>query len=141
MTDWFIPKCMIAPSIAKQVYLCLEGDSQDSTIVAIFEDKILAEKFCRKFSDCSIIEKRLNPFSDQLLNDCLPYFIRLSKDGILMDINTEPSCYGFGIGNNHGFDRDGNMYFYCMAKSREHAIEIANTHRINILNQWGSSDV
>ena len=109
-----------------KVYLCICGDSVDNSVIGVFNNRQLAELFCAKFDECIVVEKSANPFINELILNYSPYFVRMATNGDVLDLESEPSCHGFECGeNSHGVDRFNNMTFYCMASSKEHAIQLA----------------
>ena len=127
----------------KAVYICTKGEYSDYSICGVFDDKKLAEKFCEKFNNCRIEKWNLNPFSFELKSDYSPYFIRMTKEGKILEVDNAPSVYSFGSGDTEDrFDVSGNLYVSSMAKSQEHAIKITNDRRAKLiaLNQWGKCE-
>ncbi len=121
----------------KIIYICIKEEYPEYSICGVFDDSELAEKFCQKFG-CKIDEWILNPFAEELRKGCSPYFVRMTKEGEVLEIDTEISS-GFESGeNSHNFDINGNMLFYCMAESNERAVSLANERRVNLIasNQW-----
>jgi len=122
----------------KIIYVCTQGDYSDYHIAGVFDDEKLARKFAAHFH-CEVEEWPLNPFELELRNDYFPYFVRMSKDGKVIDVYREESDYGFQPDEKrYGPDIHGNLYNKCWAKNKEHAIKITNEKRAQLLamNQW-----
>ena len=121
------------------IYVCTEGSYSNYHICGVFDDEELAEQFCKKFCGKNAIveEWKLNPYEFELYDDYSPYFVRMSADGDVIEIlNT--TLYDSETVNIPSLDIYNNMYINIIAKSKEHAIKIANEHRIQLiaLNKW-----
>lgn len=123
----------------KTAYVCTEGTYSDYHICGVFDDKELAEKFCQCFG-CEIEEWSLNPFAVELKKGYWPYFVRMTKEGEVLEVGKRPLSYGLNrdVYGELGFDISKHMYLFCMAKSDKHAVKIANEHRVSLIasNQW-----
>ena len=120
------------------IYVCTEGSYSNYHICGIFDDKELAEIFCEKFCDHAVIEEwKLNPYESELYDDYSPYFVVMSKDGNVIKINNT-ILYNSDSENIPYINFYNNMCINVIAKTKEHAIKIANEHRIQLiaLNKW-----
>ena len=120
---------------AKIIYVCTKGEYSDYRIVGVLDSKELADIFSQKF-ECEVEEYRVNPFTEELKNGYEHYFLRMTKGGDVDEIYIDSDFYSSG--ETFGFDIQGNMYFYCMAKDEKHAVKIANEHRSMLIatKQW-----
>ena len=149
---------------------CVTSGSWDSYgIVAIFNTKELAEKFRDSFNkkpyaddddeienfrgdsvNEEIKEMPLNPNKEELLLGFKAYNLEINKQGETKNVEqavnpiylrncgyyTYPYAYGEPI------EKKEYMFVSCYAKDENHAIEIANKKRLEILekNIWGVED-
>ena len=125
----------------KVIYVVTSGEYSDYGIDSMFDSKELAQSYIDSFKTNSYNEMRieefeLNPFKNQIKKGCLPYFVRMSKNGACTEIHTKSSSYGFG--NEPSFDVQKNMYHHVFAKDEKHAIKIVNEIRVQYiaLNKW-----
>lgn len=126
----------------KKIYVVTCGEYSDYGIEAIFDNKELAEKFisCFEWYDWhqpTVEEWELNPLKKEIKSGLNPFFVRMGKDGVTLDVHKVEDFPSFiGLAR---FDFTNNMYISCMAKDEKHAIKIANEKRLMLIaeNKWG----
>ena len=126
----------------QHVYLVTRGDYSDYSVVAVFTEKKLAEKYIDSFKKSQYSEFRievytLNPHEEQLKKDYKPYIVRMAKNGYVIQIDILESHYNLD-NPNIKFDVNNYMVLYLFAKDKKHAIKIANEKRGQLiaLNRW-----
>lgn len=125
----------------KKVYIITDGDYSDYHIVAVFDDKKLANKFIKKFYignyyEPRIEEHELNPLQELSKKGCNAYFINISQDGERLDFvspeyasvsdfnryNEPPKLYYPIVDYNENHKM---FYMTIWAKDKAHAKKIA----------------
>ena len=97
----------------------------------------------KTYKEMSIEEWSLNPYSLEIRKGYKPFFVRMAKDGEVLEILESDSTYGFRDTNdNYCFDIHNNIYTHVWAKDEKHAIKITNEKRTMAIanNQWGLKD-
>lgn len=129
----------------KKIFIVSSGSYSDYHIDGIFDDKELAQKYIDAFEkdsyeEMGIEEWDLNPHEKEIRKGCRPYFLRISRDGEVSDIEIEDSSYGFREQDDrYGFAIDNSLYFHVFAKDEKHAIKSISDKRAYLLanNLWG----
>ena len=130
----------------KKVYLVSQGDYSDYCIIGVFDTKQKAKKFIDSFALSEWSEKRietftLNPFEEEIKNKLKPYFLRMDKEGKIIDLALSEFHYGyFASSKKTSWTHDKHwMNCNCFAKDEKHAIKIANEFRVQYLafEGWG----
>ena len=127
-----------------KVYLVTSGDYSDYGVDAVFTSEELANKFIRSFEksykEFRVEEYDLNPHEKQLRSGFYPFFVRMNKQGVCVEVYKESSYYGFGGYRTYSFDVEKNLYNRVFAKDEKHAIKITNEKRTELiaLNKWDS---
>jgi hypothetical protein len=126
-----------------KVYLVTSGNYSDYGVDAVFESEELANKFIRSLKKCyeefRVEEYDLNPHEKQVRSGFFPFFVRMNKTGVCIEVYEESSYYGFGGDRAYNFDVNKNLYNHVFAKDEKHAIKITNEKRTELiaLNKWG----
>ena len=122
-----------------KVYIVTEGEYSDYGIIGVFSTKDKAEKFVEEFGG-DIEEYGLDILC--LMKNKKIYSVKMTKEGVATVILEDYCCIEDCINKRYGFDNK-NMYFYCFAKDKPHAIKIANEWRTNLIanNQWGETNL
>lgn len=131
-----------------KIYLVTSGQYSDYGVDAVFNSRELAQKFIDVFSHGSYNEMRieervLNPKEKEIRQGFKPFFVRMTKEGIVKECVIEDSIYGFMGNINHNFDLKDNLYNHVFASSEEHAIKATNELRGMIIaaNKWGKRNI
>lgn len=131
-----------------KVFVVTSGEYSDYGIDAIFSTKELAQTFIKSFKadgwhDMDIEEWNLDPNKTHLKQNRKPYFLRINKNGDVIDLRVVSSSYEFHedipdakISYTRNFEW---MNINCFADDDNHAIKIAGEKRAQILaaNLWG----
>ena len=127
-----------------KVYVVTEGCYSDYCIRGVFDDKELALHFIAAFGNHADIEEwELNPHKKQLKKGYSPWFVRMAKDGTVIETHIEDSPYGFGEDpDDPFFDVNQNLFVHVFARDREHAIKITNERRTVLIatERWLSTE-
>jgi len=120
-----------------KIYVITDGDYSDYHIVAVYDDKNLAEKVSKKIG-ADVEEYNLNPFSREDVDKKNIYFVRMDRDGNVPEIKIDNTGYRLENLNEAGFCMQGNMYMTVLANDEKHAIKIVNEKRVQIIaeNKW-----
>jgi hypothetical protein len=127
--------------LSKDIFIVTEGSYSDYHIMAAFLNKKRAETFATRFG----AEVETWPAGDHyidMLRDKNVYFLRISKDGTVSDLEKNDNDFAFRQiieHNDKGYDSAGNLYMYVLAKTEQHAVKIAGDKRRKLiaLEQWG----
>ena len=116
------------------IYICTSGEYSDYGIRAVFDKKELAEEFCSRYRR-TIEEWELNPKGKELRLGYQVYVVTMNKDGDTLEARETDF---FADETTWEIRRDGLMYLTCWAKSDQHAVKIANEHRVQMIanNEW-----
>jgi hypothetical protein len=131
----------------KTIYVVTQGYNEDYHICGVFDSEPLAKRFIETFSSAQqwdfmgIEEWKLNPHKLEIGKGYKPFFVRMSKEGDMIEINESNSIYGFNDyrdGENWGFDFFDNLFNHCFAKDEKHAIKITNELRTQLIaeDKW-----
>ena len=116
------------------IYICTSGEYSDYGINAVFDKKELAEEFCSRYGG---YHRRweLNPKGKELRLGYRVYVVTMNKDGDTVEAR---ETNFFADETTWGIRHDGLMYLTCWAKSDQHAVKIANEHRVQMIanNEW-----
>ena len=123
--------------MSTKLYAVTSGCYSDYRVNAIFDDIEIAKLYQKAFRCDDIEEYELNPHTEELKQGYKPYFVRMSKNGDLIDIEECGSCYEPAT----HLDINNNMYTQCMATSKEHAVKIANERRAMLIasDKWNEN--
>ncbi len=118
----------------KKIYIVTNGIYSDYSIDSVFSNKKLAQKYVEMYKD-TISDLRVEVFNlncyKQIVNDgYFPYWIDMEKNGNVIAVKeneypTEPdiTCLNY----------KKHLYINVFARSKTHAIKIANEKRIGWL--------
>jgi hypothetical protein len=130
-------------NIMKTIYAVTSGEYSDYGIDSLFDSQELAQSYIDSFNadeydKMKIEEFKLNPFEKQIKKGCLPYFLRMTKEGECTEIEITSSSHGFG--DEPRFDIEKNIYHHVFAKDEKHAVKILNEIRVQYIamNKWGN---
>ncbi|MDD4515668.1 hypothetical protein [Massilibacteroides sp.] len=124
----------------ENIFVVTKGEYSDYHICGVFSTKKKAKLFIasiksHEIDDYQIEKYTLNPYDIELSNGYKLYFVRMAKDGNVIEVKLGESDYSIDIVS---FDVRKNIYMYCYAKDEQHAIKILNEKRGQkiALNQW-----
>lgn len=128
----------------KKIYAVVSGEYSDFGIDALFDNKELANNYIKAFdqegawSAMRIVEYPLNPYERQLKENRKAYFVRMDKEGNVLDISIDNCSYGFHGEDEDPFDRYCNLILHVFARDKAHAIKIVNEKRVQYIanNKW-----
>jgi uncharacterized protein YkvS len=88
-----------------------------------------------------IEEWKLNPHKLEIGKGHVPFSVRMSKEGNIIEVKKSDSIYGFVDCINEKkliFDMNHNLYNHCLAKDEKHAIKITNEIRGQLIaeDKW-----
>lgn len=110
--------------------------STGERVQAVFNTEELAQKYIKAFDvdDARIETYELNPHEEQIRQDFKSFFIRMDKDGNVLNSHQNDSMYNFPF----TFDIRNNYVTTVFARDEEQAIKIVNEQRIGLLaaEQW-----
>ncbi len=130
----------------KTVYLVTTGSYSDYDVVAVFDDKELADEFRQRFNYLGndLEEYALNPAVQELRAGKVVWEVDIAHDGTVARVARSSSRW-IGSMEAHilGYDHDANEWAWwwkdtksygclnvqCWARDEEHAIKIANEQR------------
>jgi hypothetical protein len=117
------------------------GDYSAYHIDGVFNNPTLANQFIAMFPNnkMAIEEWILNPFKKEIRKGYQLFFVLMSITGETKEIFKTDNTYGINSNTgNIGFDMENNMFYYCMAKDKKHAIKITNEQRTMLIanNKW-----
>jgi len=124
----------------KNIYLVSEGSYSDYSISAVFDSEELAERYIQLYCKGGAIETyKINPNKREMILGYSIYYLQMDKEGNTIKIENRDNYteelpkYWYYVNNKE------KINFMCFAKSKEHAVKIANEHRTRILanNEWG----
>lgn len=112
------------------VFVLENGSYSDTHIVGIFSTRELAEIAAQIFTDDpNVTEWDIDAQAEEMRLGARPYFVRLNRDtGDTLECDLSTSSYG-AFSKEMGRDVNQNLYAYCWAMDREHAIKIAGDRR------------
>jgi hypothetical protein len=130
--------------VSKTIYVVTTGEYSDYGIVAMFTTKEDAQRFIdvcgeRPYSSFNDIEEyELDASVPQIRKGFSPWWVQMDEHG--NTFNAEVNTFGKGIVRKpddefRGATRLRERWFnwYGWSKDREHALKIANEHRIGLL--------
>jgi hypothetical protein len=135
----------------EQVYLVTESANFDGVectdIIGVFASKKLAELFINSYSNneagysVKIEKHKINPFRTELKQGLKYYFLRMTKEGNVYDLEISSSAPREEITpylTHLGFCVNNHLFYSCFAKDEEDAIELCNNERLRIIseNRW-----
>lgn len=124
-----------------KVYLVTSGEYSDYKVEAIFDDKELAKKFIslhgKHCCNDEIEEFEMNKYKSDTEKGLCGYGIWMERNGkykIHSEILSHECQNKLSFTYNNEY-----LVVYCLAKSEEHAVKIANEKRTQILalDRWG----
>lgn len=134
----------------KKVYVVTSGEYSDYGISAIFDDKLLAQKYIEiynQFSDYNdynnIEEYEINPIEQQLKQGRFLYEIEMYANGEVrgkdLSKNVDEKISFVVLRLNS--ETESWMTIHCYATDLTHAIKIANEKRVQYLatNRWAEN--
>lgn len=136
----------------KKIYVVTSGSYSDYHIVAVYDNKELAEKHKDLLRDGNDVEEYvLNEDADLAQRGLKEFNVRMLRDGEV----EMASQWDIGRGEEECNLEDDEQYYWkngekivtasykvlrvkCFAKDKQHAIKIANEKRIQLIaaNQW-----
>lgn len=129
-----------------KVYLVSSGSYSDYSIDAVFSSEENAQTFIDSFDMVGGGYGGFNSIEEYPVDQCLKEasdgnrlcFIRISRHGDTSDFRFANDAYGINHIEDVRFDNQGNLYVYCFAKDKEHAIKIAGERRARLIanNEW-----
>lgn len=138
----------------ERVYLVTEQgtdftDCGSSNIMGIFTNRDLAQSFVDSFENLperkiSIEVHSLNPNKAELKQNYKCYLIRMTRDGevvekTISDLPPFLSCVEKPYDATPvGFDCNGDLYYNTYARDIDHAVDICNKERLQLIaqNKW-----
>lgn len=143
------------------VYLLASGSYEDYHIISVFSDEELATKIANELgSDNFWVETyELDADAEYVRNGLYCYFVEMRDNGDVNQVKIQESYYRlttmkwsnpfFIEIQDHHFNKERMggvgarwMWIYLLARDEDHAIEIANEKRIELLSTgtWRNSD-
>jgi hypothetical protein len=139
----------------KTVFVIEKGSYSDYRVVGVFTTRANAESVCaainatESYEEATIAEWPLDPAVADLAQGFKVYNVQMHKDGRVERVQLE-ACWTYDIGGRvHEWEREeapayrgkglpNLLQVECWARDEEHAIKIANDHRIQrlALGQW-----
>lgn len=129
-----------------EMFIVTTGYYSDYRIVAVFDDRSIAETFCKprqgQESEMTVEPFELNPDKIAIRAGWTVYRVEMRRDGSLCDdIEIVPEKLSkAGTGELWGSPLDGYHYLegYILAKNEQHAIKIINEQRAQriALGKW-----
>lgn len=130
-----------------KIYILTAGSYSDYHIVGAFSTKEKAQEVIESFNRSSgrrgdfndIEELVIDELSENVSDGRSLCFIRIDRDGNTSDFGFPGHTYS--LNEKQGLDTRGNLYVYCFARDKEHAIKIANERRVQMIanNEWPDS--
>lgn len=131
----------------KTIYVVTQGYNEDYHICGVFDSEPLAKRFIKTFASAQqwdfmgIEEWKLNPHKLEIGKGHVPFSVRMSKEGNIIEVKKSDSIYGFVDCINEKkliFDMNHNLYNHCLAKDEKHAIKITNKIRGQLIaeDKW-----
>ena len=119
------------------VYFVTKGEYADYSIVGVFTSRERAEKYAElldnSWARTRVEEFPLNPNEEELHAGKKPFFIRMTKDGEVLD-----SWIRIGWSDSLEFDIENNLITTVWADDLMHAAKIVNEKRTQLIasNEW-----
>lgn len=132
----------------KNVYVVIQGDYGDHHIVACFSDKSTATKFVESTFRTTVKKLRVDSLVNFVIFGQKVYMVSMSKDGEYLRVNSDVDIYSdtsYLIGRCSGirfYRSDSFVEMKVVAYNEQHAIEIANKKRIEMIDCgiWGINE-
>jgi hypothetical protein len=132
--------CAFSMDEQRTIYVVTAGEYSDYGIRGVFDDRELAEAFAersQRYDSARIEEWDLNPFTEELREGLVPYFVSLKRNGDVgrIWVDNPPASE---ITPSMGLTCDRTEAFTtCFARDEAHAVKIANERRAQFIASGG----